>query len=118
VAKVVMLVAGKPATMTAPPTAPEVPRAPGDPETARLIARASVLVAQGDVGAARNVLERVAETGSAAAVFALAETHDPVVLSAWGTRGKQSDVAKAKELYAKALEGGVVEAKDRLSALP
>jgi hypothetical protein len=43
--KMVMLVADKPATMTAPPTAPEVPRAPRDPETARLMARASVLVA-------------------------------------------------------------------------
>ena len=82
------------------------------------MARASLLVAQGNVGAARNVLERAAQTGSAAAVFALAETHDPIVLSSWGTLGTQGDVAKAKELYAKALAGGVVEAKDRLNALP
>ena len=39
--------------------------------------RANLLVAQGDVGAARNVLERAAELGNAAALFALAKTHDP-----------------------------------------
>jgi TPR repeat protein len=81
------------------------------------MARANLLVAQGDVGAARNVLERAAETGNAAALFALAETHDPLVLSAWGTRGTQGDVAKAKELYARALTGGIAEAKHRLDAL-
>ena len=82
------------------------------------MARASQLVAQGDVAAARNLLERAAETGSAAALFALAETHDPRTLSAWGTFGTQGDVAKAKELYARALTGGIAEAKDRLEALP
>jgi len=45
------------------------------------------------------------------------ETYDPVVLSAWGTFGTQGDVAKAQELYAKALAGGIQEAKDRLIAL-
>ena len=64
------------------------------------------------------MLERAAETGSAPALFALAETYDPVVLSAWETVGTQGDVAKARELYAKALAGGIHEAKDRLNALP
>ncbi len=104
----------KPATMSARLTAPE---APGNPELARLMARASLLLGQGNIGAARTVLERAAETGSAPALFALAETYDPVVLSAWGTVGTQVDFAKARELYAKALAGGVVEAKDRLNAL-
>ena len=101
-------------TMAARPTAPE---SPDNPELARLVARASLLLSQGNIGAARTVLERAAETGSAPALFALAETYDPVVLSAWGTVGTQGDVAKAQELYAKALAGGVVEAKDRLNAL-
>jgi hypothetical protein len=104
----------KPATMAARLTAPE---APGNPEAVRLMARASLLLSQGNVGAARIVLERAAETGSAPVLFALAETYDPVVLSAWGTFGTQGDAAKAQELYAKALAGGVVEAKDRLNAL-
>ncbi|HLG49471.1 MAG TPA: hypothetical protein VKY24_24720 [Reyranella sp.] len=106
------------ATMTARPAAPEAPRTAGDLETVRLMERANLLVAQGDVGAARNVLERAAESGNAAALFALAETHDPVVLAAWGTLGTQGDVAKAKELYARALKGGIVEAKRRLEVLP
>jgi len=108
----------KPATMAARPAALEAPRAPGDLETVRLMERANLLVAQGDVGAARNVLERAAESGNAAALFALAETHDPVVLAAWGTLGTQGDVAKAKELYARALMGGIAEAQHRLDVLP
>jgi hypothetical protein len=106
-----------------PPTASDALAAPTqdgptpDGELPRLMARASVLLALGDIGAARSVLERAAETGSAQALFALAETFDPAVLSAWGTFGTQGDVTKAQELYAKAFAGGVQEAKDRLVAL-
>ena len=85
----------------AQPTAPEAPGnlGSGPPDGARQPAAWS----QGNIGAARIVLERAAETGSAPALFALAETYDPAVLSAWGTFGTQGDVAKAQELYAKAL---------------
>ena len=102
-----------PATMAVRP-AVEVP---GIPEAPRLMARASLLLSQGNVGTARIVLERAAETGSAPAMFALAETYDPATLAAWGTLGTQGDVTKARELYAKALADGVLEAKDRLNAL-
>jgi hypothetical protein len=104
----------KPAIMVARPSAP---RASDSLEAPRLMARASLLLSQGDVGGARIVLERAAETGGAPAQFALAETYDPVVLSAWGTFGTQGDAGKARELYAKAFAGGVQEAKDRLDAL-
>jgi TPR repeat protein len=107
------------ARVTAPeaqPTAPETPKGAGDPEPARLMARASLLLGQGNIGVARVVLERAAEMGSAPALFALAETYDPAVLSAWGTFGTQGDVGKAKELYARAFAGGVQEARDRLNA--
>jgi Skp family chaperone for outer membrane proteins len=110
--KPVMPAGDKPATMSARPTEPS-----GNLELARLMVRASLLLSQGNIGAARTVLERAAETGSAPALFALAETYDPVVLSVWGTVGTQGDVVKAEELYAKALAGGVLEAKDRLDAL-
>jgi tetratricopeptide (TPR) repeat protein len=103
-----------PATTAARPAVADVP---GIPEAPRLMARASLLLSQGNVGAARIVLERAAETGSAPALFALAETYDPATLAAWGTLGTQGDVTKARELYAKALAGGVLEAKDRLNAL-
>jgi hypothetical protein len=104
----------KPATMAARLTAPE---APGNPEALRLMVRASLLLSQGNIGAARTVLDRAAETGSAPALFALAETYDPLILAAWGTMGTQGDAAKARELYTKALASGVQEARDRLDAL-
>jgi hypothetical protein len=110
----VMPAGDKPATMATRPTAPE---APGNLDAARLMARASVLLGQGNIGPARTVLERAAETGSAPALFALAETYDPIILSTWGTFGTQGDVAKAQELYGKAFAGGVQEARDRLNAL-
>lgn len=88
-----------------------------DPDVMRLLARANLLVAQGDIGAARVVLEHAAGFGSAAALFALAETFDPAVLSGWGTVGTQGDAVRAGDLYAKALAGGVTAAKDRLATL-
>ena len=93
------------------------PEAPGNPEVARLLSRASLLLSQGNIGLARTVLDRAAETGSALALFALAETYDSIILAAWGTFGTQGDAAKARELYAKAFAGGVQEAGDRLNAL-
>lgn len=89
----------------------------GSNEASRLVARASALLAQGNIGAARIVLERAVEMGSAEASFALAETYDPRILSSWGTYGTRGDVAKARELYAKATAGGIREAQDRFNAL-
>jgi hypothetical protein len=102
------------AAVSEPPTAADQDKA----EAARLIARASALLGQGNIGAARVVLERAAENDNARASFMLAETYDPVVLSAWGTYGTRGEAAKARELYAKAHSGGIREAKDRLDALP
>jgi hypothetical protein len=87
----------------------------GDAAFQRLMSRASLLLSQGDIGAARAVLERAAETGNARALFALAETFDPVVLAAWGALGTRGDATRAQELYAKALAGGIQEAKSRLT---
>lgn len=87
------------------------------PDAMRLLARASALLSQGDIGSARIVLERAAETGSARASFMLAETYDPRILSAWGTYGTRGEVTRARELYAKAQSGGIPEAKDRVEAL-
>ena len=92
------------------------PQASGNAEAIRLMARAKLLLDQGDVSAARIVLERAAETGSAPALFSLAETYDPAVLSAWGTFGTQGDAAKAQKLYADAFAAGFVQAKERLRA--
>jgi hypothetical protein len=85
-------------------------------DAVRLIARARLLITQGDMAGARMVLERAAEAGSAPAVFVLAETYDSAVLSAWGTFGTQGDSARARQLYAEAFAAGIQEAKARLRA--
>ena len=89
----------------------------GSPDAIRLIALANALLGQGDIGAARVVLERAAETGSAQASFMLAETYDPAILSGWRTYGTLGEVTKAREFYAKARAGGIPEATDRFNAL-
>ncbi|WP_050400188.1 hypothetical protein [Bradyrhizobium embrapense] len=86
-------------------------------EAAGLVLRASALLRQGDVGAARLVLERAVEMGSAQASFALAETYDPLVLAKWGTYGTRGDASKARALYARADAAGIKDAKARLDAL-
>ena len=100
--------------VTEPPKAAE---AQGNAEAAKLIARASALLGQGNIGAARIVLERAGESGNAQASFMLAETYDPAILTAWGTYGTRSEATKARELYAKAHAGGIQEAEYRLNAL-
>ncbi|MDA9432221.1 hypothetical protein [Bradyrhizobium sp. CCBAU 51627] len=95
--------------------------APANPneevQAAKLIARARVLLGQGDIGAARIVLERALEMGSAQASFVLAETYDPLILPKFGTYGTQGDLTKAQTLYARAEAGGIKEAKARFEAL-
>ena len=86
-------------------------------EAQRLMARARELLQQGNIGSARAMLERASGLGSASALFALAETYDPDSLATWGTSGTQGDPAKARDLYTKALAGGVTAAKGRLEAL-
>ncbi|WP_027571107.1 hypothetical protein [Bradyrhizobium sp. WSM1743] len=98
--------------------AAEPPMSPGQNEVEdRLIPRARALLDQGNIGAARIVLELAAEKNIAQATFMLAETYDPAVLSAWGAYGTRGEAAKARELYAKAQRSGIREAKQRLDAL-
>jgi len=98
--------------------AAEPPMSPGQDEVeARLIPRARALLDQGNIGAARIVLELAAEKNIAQAIFMLAETYDPAVLSAWGAYGTRGEAAKARELYAKAQRSGIRGAKERLDAL-
>jgi hypothetical protein len=92
------------------------PKSNGD-DAVRWIARAKSLVSQGNIRAARDVLERAAETGSAQALFALAETYDPNVLAAWKTRGTVGDATRAHGLNEKAYGRGHKAAKDRFRAL-
>jgi TPR repeat protein len=96
--------------------APAAPAQDAGPEAARLLERARLLLELGNIVTERAALERAVESGSPQAAFALAETYDPVVLSAWGAVGTRGDPAKAQQLYARAAAGGVETARDRLDA--
>ena len=107
------------------PTAPlamgrsvDAPRpAPAAAEMERTFERGQGLVASGDFAAARLLFSRAAEAGHTGALFALASTYDPNVLSARGARGLVGEPDQARALYAKALEAGVAGAKERMAAL-
>jgi TPR repeat protein len=88
-----------------------------DPQAAYLVARAKLLLSQGNINPGRNVLERAIDLGSKEAIFALAETYDPRMLSRWNVYGTRGDLSKARELYERAAAVGIVEAKERLTSL-
>jgi formylglycine-generating enzyme required for sulfatase activity len=82
-----------------------------------VIARASRRLESGDVLGARDILLEAEDGSQGPVFFALAETYDPNMLTAWGVRGVAADVARARALYRKALSLGVASALGRLEAL-
>ena len=99
------------------PQRPVLSEAQVSSEAKKLLARADTFLSRGDIGAARIVLERALDMGSAEAGFRLAESYDPLVLSARRALGTQGDLARARDLYKRAYEAGIQEAKDRMDAL-
>ena len=104
-----------------PPQVPVIATAPPiDPNKARideLLAQAAQRIDRGDITGAREMLADADDGGQGAVSFALAETYDPNMLAAWGTRGVTADAAKARALYHKAFDLGVSQAEKRLDAL-
>jgi hypothetical protein len=86
-------------------------------ELDKLIARGEKFIEQGDVSAARLVLERAAQARDARAALALGSTYDPNVLGRLGVVGVQAEPEKARLWYEKAAEFGSGEANQRLTAL-
>lgn len=82
----------------------------------QVLVQARQRIDNGDVGAARELLAGE-DAGAAPVIFALAETYDPNMLAAWGSRGVSADVQRARALYAKALDMGYGRALARLDAL-
>jgi TPR repeat protein len=78
------------------------------------VPRALELLQTGDVAGARLWLEQGLAAGEAQAAFHLAETYDPRMLRRWRVVGVTSDPRRARELYRRALEGGVSAAQSRL----
>jgi hypothetical protein len=86
-------------------------------ELDRLLNRGEAFLAQGDVAAARLVLERAAEARDARAALTLGSTFDPNVLRRMGVVGVQPDPEQARSWYERAAEFGSGEANQRLTAL-
>jgi hypothetical protein len=92
------------------------PAPPVKPEVA-MLDEARRLLGEGDVPAARRVLENQILATIPAARFLLAETYDPNFLAARGVRSVRAEVPRAVELYREALNGGIDAARQRLTAL-
>lgn len=88
----------------------------GGQDVEQILVQARKRLESGDVPGAREVLAADATT-SGPVLFALAETYDPNMLAAWGSRGVSADVQRARALYGKALDLGFGRAMARLDAL-
>jgi TPR repeat protein len=89
-----------------------------DAETlAALMTRASSLLAVGDIGAARLLLERAANARHATAAFLLAQTFDPAVIGVHDARSATPDPVMARDWYRRAASFGSADARQRLTQL-
>jgi hypothetical protein len=91
----------------------EPPRPPAED----LLKQVERRIGSGDVTGAREFLLANEDVAPGPITFALAETYDPIMLAAWGTRGVTADVVKAKSLYRKARDLGEDRAQMRLEQL-
>jgi hypothetical protein len=115
-----------PAAVAAPIVAPPSSDAPVaqpvslplDPdEIAMLLKRGKDALSTGDLAAARLLLRRAAEAGSADAAMALGATFDPLVLRRLGAIGAAPDAAQARKWYQKAVALGSTAASQPLAQL-
>lgn len=89
----------------------------GADELDALLSRSSGFLKNGDFAAARILLRRAVESGSADAALMLGKTFDPLYLNELGAMGIQPDVAQARQWYQKAVELGSEAAAQRLANL-
>ena len=88
------------------------------PDIAFLLKNGAELMANGDVAAARLMFQHAAETGSAKAAFALAETYDPLMFKKLGRREAVTlDITLAQSWYEKARNLGSTAARERIVRL-
>ncbi|MDB5593190.1 MAG: hypothetical protein JWM36_151 [Hyphomicrobiales bacterium] len=98
-----------------PPSAPMQVASIAPEDMQRLAGKAAEAIRSGDIASARLVLEHAARAGDATALYALAETYDPRVLVKMRVQGMTGDPETARNLYQRALDSGVEEARSRLS---
>jgi hypothetical protein len=108
----------EPEEASAPPIAPPpAQRILDREEIAVLLKRGKDLIANGDLAAARLVLQRAANANDAEAALALGATYDPLVLRALKVYGFKADPVMASVWYEKARELGSAAAPRRLEML-
>ena len=105
------------ASLPAESPAPETARRMDPKEIAALIKRGEELLSNGDIAAARLLLQRAAETHDARAAFVLAGTYDPMLIGQISRGGGGSDVALARVWYQRARDWGSPDAPRQLEAL-
>jgi hypothetical protein len=98
------------------PARPPVRRVPLAEEQSSLD-QAKVLIAAGDIAAARLLYEDLALRGSSRGARALAETYDPTYLERMFIRGLQPNLEMARQWYELAAELGDRESSARLTLL-
>jgi len=86
-------------------------------EIAMLLKRGKDAFSTGDLAAARLLLRRAAEAGSAEAALALGATFDPLVIRRLGAIGAAPDPAQARQWYQKAVALGSPTSSQPLAQL-
>ena len=84
---------------------------------AQLFKRGGDFLKDGNVAAARLMLQSVADAGNAQAALLLGTTYDPLMLADLGVRGLQPDPVAARAWYRRALGYGSSEASSRIERL-
>jgi hypothetical protein len=82
-----------------------------------LVGRSEKLITEGDVEAARILLQPAAEARDAHAALALGSTYDPIMLAILQAHGVAPDASLALDWYKRAQEFGSREAQQRLKVL-
>ncbi len=101
------------AAAKAPATAEKIAPA----ESSVLLARAKLLLSEGDIAGARLLLFHLAERGEGDAAYELARTFDAEMLKKLGASGVGSDPVAARSWYEQASQLGNAEAAERLKIL-
>jgi hypothetical protein len=83
----------------------------------QLFKRGVDFLKDGNVAAARLMLQSVADAGNAQAALLLGTTYDPLMLADLGVRGLQPDPVAARAWYRRALGYGSSEASSRIERL-
>jgi hypothetical protein len=86
-------------------------------EIAMLLKRGKDAFSTGDLAAARLLLRRAAEAGSAEAALALGATYDPLIIRRLGAIGAAPDAVQARQWYQKAVALGSPTASQPLAQL-